>query len=186
MIAYKFLRRDGTGVFTRFAWPSPGEWVDAPIVPCRSGIHACRVADLPLWLGRELYEVELDGEIVEEPTKVVASRARLVRRIDEWDDALRDAYTRDCADRAHALARAADPPLTDWEAVIEPSIPEGPALLGFVAARIAEEISGPAAYRAERDRQADWLAERQGAPGQPAAAYDRACRPELCHRLCAV
>jgi hypothetical protein len=30
--------------------------------------------------------------------------------------------------------------------VIEPSMPEGPALLGFVAARIAEEISGPGAY----------------------------------------
>jgi hypothetical protein len=46
--------------------------------------------------------------------------------------------------------------------VIEPSVPEGPALLGFVAARIAEEISGPDAYRAERRRQADWLDDRLG------------------------
>ena len=160
MIAYKFLRRDGIGVFSRFAWPPPGEWVEAPVVPCRSGIHACRVADLPLWLGRELYEVELAGEIVEERTKVVASRARLVRRLDAWDDALRDAYTRDCADRAHELTRAADPPMTEWEAVIEPSIPEGPALLGFVAARIAEARDGVAAYHAERARQVEWLVER--------------------------
>ena len=90
MIAYKFLRRDGTGAFTRFPWPlpngGPGAWVDAPIEPCRSGIHACRVSDLPLWLGRELYEIELADEIVEERTKVVASRARLLRRIDAWDD----------------------------------------------------------------------------------------------------
>jgi hypothetical protein len=166
VIAYKFLRSDGTGVFTRFAWPlpdgAPGEWVEAPIVPCRSGIHACRRNDLPLWLGRELYEVELAGEIVEERTKVVASRARLVRRIDAWDDALRAAYTRDCADRAHALARAADPPLAAWDAVVESSIPEGPALLGFVAARIAEERDGIASYRAERARQVAWLAERLG------------------------
>jgi len=162
MITYKFLRRDGTGPFTRFAWPlpdgGPGAWVEAPIVPCRSGVHACRMSDLPLWLGRELYEVELAGEIVEEPTKVVASRARLLRRIDAWDDALRDAYTRDCADRAHALAAG----LPEWEAVIEPSIPEGPALLGFVAARIAEERDGIAAYHAERARQVAWLAERLG------------------------
>ena len=48
-----------------------------------------------------------------------------------------------CADRAHALARAVSPVLEQWEAVIEPSIPEGPALLGFVGARIAEEASGP-------------------------------------------
>jgi hypothetical protein len=162
VITYKFLRRDGTGPFTRFAWPlpdgGPGAWVEAPIVPCRSGVHACRMSDLPLWLGRELYEVELAGEIVEEPTKVVASRARLLRRIDAWDDALRDAYTRDCADRAHALAAG----LPEWEAVIEPSIPEGPALLGFVAARIAEERDGIAAYHAERARQVAWLAERLG------------------------
>jgi len=167
VIAYKFLREDGRGRFTEFAWPlperdGPGAWVDAPVVPCRSGIHACRVADLPLWLGRDLYEVELAGEIVEERTKIVAPRARLVRRIDAWDDALRAAYARDCADRAHGLARTADPPLLQWEAVVEPSIPEGPALLGFVAARIAEERDGVRAYQAERARQRAWLAERLG------------------------
>ena len=41
-------------------------------------------------------------------------------------------------------------------------MPEGPALLGFVAARIAEEISGADAYHAERRRQAEWLAARIG------------------------
>jgi hypothetical protein len=166
VIAYKFLRPDGTGAFTGFRWPlpdgGPGAWVEAPVVPCRSGIHACRRDDLPLWLGRDLYAVELGGEIVEERTKVIASRARLLRRIDAWDDALRAAYTRDCADRAHALARGADPPLREWEAVVEPSVAEGPALLGFVAARIAEERDGAAAYRAERARQVAWLTERLG------------------------
>jgi hypothetical protein len=65
-----------------------------------------------------------------------------------------------CADRAHDLAHAASPPLDDWEAVIEPSIPEGPALLGFIAARIAEELEGTDAYHAERARQIQWLVER--------------------------
>ena len=162
MIAYKFLRLDGTSVFTRFIWPlpddGPGPWVDAGVDPCRSGIHACRRADLPLWLGRALYEIELEGEVQQEATKIVAPRGRLLRRIDAWDEAARDEYTRMCAGRAHQLARAAD--LADWDAVVEPSVPEGPALLGFVAARIAEEIAGAEAYRAERDRQADWLADR--------------------------
>ena len=164
MIAYKFLRADGTGAFTGFRWPlpegGPGTWVEADAEPCRSGVHACRISDLPLWLGRTLYAIELDGHVLEEPSKLVASRGRLLRRIDEWDDHLRDVYTRMCADRARELARTAD--LADWGAVIEPSVPEGPALLGFVAARIAEAISGPDAYRAERGRQADWLAERLG------------------------
>jgi hypothetical protein len=160
VIAYKCLRADGTSVFTAFRWPlpgaGPGPWVEAEIDPCRSGIHACRLEDLPYWVGRELYAIELDGEIVAEPTKVVAARGRLVRRIDAWERELRDAYTRACAERAHELA--ADLPA--WDATIEPLARYGPALLGFMAARIAEERGGVAAYRAERARQAAWLAER--------------------------
>jgi hypothetical protein len=166
VIAYKFLRRDGTSVFTGFRWPlpreEPGPWVDAPVHPCRSGVHACRPADLPYWVGGSLYETELDGTIVEEQTKVVASRARLLRRIDAWNDELRDAYTRMCADRAHELALGVSPPLPEWDMVVEPSVAEGPALLGFVAARIAEERDGVRGYHAERARQTAWLVERLG------------------------
>src|SRR5205085_3116636 len=120
------LRPRGISPLTAVAGPlpagGPGPWLEAPVEPCRSGIHACRRDDLPLWLGRELYEIELDGEIVDEPAKLIAARARLVRRIDAWDDPLREEYTRMCADRAHELALDAPPPLTDWDAVIEPSI----------------------------------------------------------------
>ena len=164
MIAYKFLRPDGTSVFTDFSWPlpngGPGPWIEANVEPCRSGIHACRPEHLPLWAGQILYEVELDGEIADDRTKLTAGRARLIRRIDAWEEEVRDRYTRMCADRAHELARGASPPLEQWEAVIEPSVPEGPALLGFVAARIAEEIDGPDAYKAERARQTEWLVEQ--------------------------
>ena len=162
MNAYKFLRADGTGVFTRFPWPLPGDgpgaWVETNPDPCRSGIHACRLGDLPYWAGRVLYEIELDGDLVEHKTKVVARRGRLLRRIDGWDDDFRAAYTRFCADRAHEIARATG--LQRWEEVIEPSIPEGPALLGFVAARIADEAGGVEAYHQERARQSEWLAAR--------------------------
>jgi hypothetical protein len=163
MIAHKFLRPDGTSVFTGFSWPlpngGPGPWVEATVEPCRSGIHACRPEHLPLWAGQVLYEVELEGEIVDDRTKVIAARARLTRRVDAWGGSVRDRYTQMCADRARELARRVSPPLEQWEAVIEPSMQEGPALLGFVAARIAEEIDGPIAYQAERARQTDWLVE---------------------------
>jgi hypothetical protein len=166
VIAYKFLRSDGRSVFSGFDWPlpaaGPGAWVEAPVDPCRSGIHACRTSHLPHWAGSVLYEVELDGRIEEDGDKLTAERGRLVRRIRQWDEQ-RDAYTRMCADRAHELVRAAPPEFSHWNSVVEPSIPEGPALLGFVAARIAEEIEGsPDAYHAERARQARWLAERLG------------------------
>jgi hypothetical protein len=160
VIAYKFLRADGTGVFTRFAWPlpagGPGAWVDAPIEACHSGVHACRLRDLPLWLGRELYEIELEGEIVEERTKVVAARGRLLRRIDAWDDAARDEYSRACAERARRYARD----LPDWAMAIEPATANGPASIGFITARIAEARDGVDASRAERALQAGWLRDR--------------------------
>jgi hypothetical protein len=160
VIAYKFLRADGTSVFTGFRWPLelPGGWVEAPIEPCRSGIHACRPSDLPLWVARALYEVELGGEVVEDAAKVVATRGRLLRRITAWDEGAREEYVRMCADRAHDLAREGE--LPDWGAVIEPSVPEGPALLGFIAARIAEERWGGDAYWAERAGQTAWLVDR--------------------------
>ena len=145
MIAYKFLRPDASGVFTRFAWPlpdgGPGAWVEAPVVACRSGVHACRAEDLPLWLGQDLYEIELGGQIVAERMKVVAARGRLLRRIGAWDDAARTSYTEDC---------------------VEPASAGGPAAIGFIAARIAEERDGPAAYHAERARQVAWLSARLG------------------------
>ena len=159
MIAYKFLREDGAGLFTSFAWPAPGEWVEAPAEECRSGVHACRVGDLPFWVARNLWEVELDGEVYEGRTKVVATRGRLVRRIEQWDEEARDDYVAMCAERAHELAASAGP---GWDAVIEPSRPEGPALLGFIAARFAEEHDGPEAYYGERASQAGWLVDRLG------------------------
>ena len=162
MNAYKVLRPDGSGVFTAFRWPlpadGPGEWIRSDPDPCRSGIHACTAAQLPLWIGRALFEIELDGEIVDDATKLVAPLGRLVRRIDVWDEQAYDAYTRMCADRAHYRARGRG--LDNWDAVIEPSVPEGGALLGFVAARIAEEIDGVDGYHRERASQTQWLVER--------------------------
>ena len=89
---------------------------------------------------------------------MIASRGRLLRRIDAWDQ-IRVEFTRMCADRAHEIARA-EPALTALDEDIEPSIPDGAAMLGFMAAAIAEERGGMDAYRAERERQAAWLAER--------------------------
>jgi hypothetical protein len=172
VIAHKFLRSGGRSPFSGFRWPLPGDdggpgpWVEAPVEPCRSGIHACRPADLPVWVADELYEIELDGEIVHERTKVVAPRARLLRRVDAWEQGVRDAYVRMCAERAHALAQE----LPAWEATIDPLARYGAALLGYMAARIAEERGGPPANAAERAHHAARRLERLGRPAAPRPA----------------
>nr|MBA2295587.1 hypothetical protein [Actinomycetota bacterium] len=49
-----------------------------------------------------------------------------------------------------------------WDAQVERLARFGPALLGFMAARIAQERDGDEGYRAERARQAAWLTDRLG------------------------
>lgn len=160
MIAYKFLEAGGVSPFAGFQWPV-GEWVDAAAAdPCRRGIHACRIADLPFWLGKELWEIELDGEIVEQERKLVARRGRLIRRREEWTDALLDAFAADCLLRTRRRFGSV-PILSGFVADIEGFRATGRVgLAAFAAARAAEVAEGPPAYERERLRQAAWLAER--------------------------
>jgi hypothetical protein len=158
VIAYKVLRRDGTGLFTRFRWP-PGEWVEAEVDPCRRGIHACRTSDLPHWLRGSLCEIELDGEPLEHLTKLVAPRGRLLGRIDAWDEDAERAYCEWCVERGREIVRE-HPEVARWGEMISAQAPEGPPLVGFMVARTAEQAGGPDAYHAERARQAAWLVER--------------------------
>jgi hypothetical protein len=163
MKAYKFLAEDGMGVFSRFAWPLPnggsGAWVEAEVAVCRSGVHACRLIDLPYWVAPMLYEIELDGPVDRQAIKVVAPRGRLIRRVEEWNDETRDAYAQMCRERAAELAAEAQPAGL-WAPRV--GITAGPALTGFMAARIAEELGGVDGYVEERMRQSAWLADRLG------------------------
>jgi hypothetical protein len=112
VIAYKFLRPGGVGPFSRYAWPLPrdeqaGAWVigGAGAMVCQTAVHACRVQDLPWWLQDELWEAELDGDVSRGRHKVVAPRARLLRRIESWDAECSQRFADACALRArdHAV-----------------------------------------------------------------------------------
>ena len=109
MIAYKFLCPGRIAPFTRHAWPEPGEWVttngNGSASICLAGVHACRARDLPLWLDDELWQVELDGAIVEGDSKLAAERGRLTRRIGAWNPATSSDFALACAlrTRDHAL-----------------------------------------------------------------------------------
>lgn len=110
MRAYKFTGPGAVGVFSGFRWPTPsgagpGAWVevDGSVNACERGVHACRTADLPYWIARELWEIELDDMLLEEPYKVVARRGRLLRRVPRWPE-LELPFARACAERARDLA----------------------------------------------------------------------------------
>jgi hypothetical protein len=160
VIAYKFLDAGAVAPFTGFRW-TVGEWVEADRAdPCREGIHACRPRDLPLWLADELWELELDGEIVEQERKVVAQRGRLARRIEAWTPRLADEFGRFCARRTRERVGFL-PVLSGYVGDVERFVAQGRIpIAGFAAARAAEHRDGPAAYDAERSAQAAWLAER--------------------------
>jgi hypothetical protein len=158
--AYKVLEPGGVAPFTRFAWPAD-EWVEAERVePCRSGIHACRVHDLPYWLGPELWEIELDGDVAEQQRKVVARRGRLVRRIPEWNVELLRDFTASC--RAETKLRIGAIALLSGFVGDIDRFRSGDrhGLAAFAAARAAELLGGPVAYEQERARQAAWLVDR--------------------------
>ena len=159
MIAYKFLLEGRVAPFSGMTWPEPGEWLEAEAVDlCRAGVHACRVSDLPYWLRPELWQVELDGGIVEGVVTVAAPRGRLVRREEAWNRDAELAFGADCA--AEVLRRVAGAPeLEGYAADAKVNAGTTPVVAGFIAARLAELQDGEAGYEAERTRQSAWLAD---------------------------
>lgn len=162
MIAYKFLHEGAVSPFAGLRWPVD-EWVEASAVdPCRRGIHACRLRDLPFWLSAELWKIELDGDVVEHERKVVAPRGRLVRRLDAWNRELVESFGWDCHARTK-VRFGSIPDLSGFVVDIERFLSTGRVpLAAFAAARAAERTGGPRAYERERLRQAAWLADRLG------------------------
>ncbi len=107
MTLYKVLNEDGTAYHGgRGAWPlphdgQPGDWLEVKgqLVPCENGLHLCREQDLVGWLGPAIYEAEYEGEMVEHEDKVVVRKARLLRRLDAWNERTARLFACDCAER---------------------------------------------------------------------------------------
>jgi hypothetical protein len=159
MIAYKFLDHGRVAPYSGVRWPEPGAWLESDGVElCVSGVHACRIRDLPYWLRTELWEVELEGEVLEGERLVAARRGRLVRRIEAWNDAAAGAFGSSCAEEARRRA-AGSPDLAEYAADAHEAAERSPQFAAVAAARLAELQHGPAGYEAERERQARWLAD---------------------------
>jgi hypothetical protein len=97
---YKVLDADqrsmhgGTGKWTVGRWRS----VRGDLVPCERGLHLCRPQDLLYWIGPVIWEVEVEGEVIEAGDKVVARKARIVRKVEAWNERTARLFAADCAE----------------------------------------------------------------------------------------
>lgn len=165
-LAYKFTLPGARSPFTGFIWPV-GEWVEVEgeIAVCRNGIHACRPEALPRWLNDELWLVELEEIEEEREGLLLARRARLLARVEAWNEEASRELAQSCA---AVITRLADEhphdDLLQRRAQMIPEIAAGPdpsatALSMYTTAHAADEID-PGSYWAERRRQAEWLRDR--------------------------
>jgi hypothetical protein len=151
VIAYKFLQSGGVAPFTGKRWSEhESVEVEGALVACENGVHACRPPDLPYWLDDELWEVELEGDVVEDRLKIVGRRGRLVRRIERWDDETRAAFARLCLRRVaeHAADELAEAGLDAEAAALAAA--EEPDEITNAAVAAAAAAAAAGAANAER------------------------------------
>ena len=112
---YKVLDEDGRAFHGGSgAWSLPdgkkaGAWmppVEGALVLCANGYHLCRRRDLIRWLGPAIYVAEARGAMIHDDTKVVVREARLVRRLETWNERTARLFAADCAD--HVLGNIKD------------------------------------------------------------------------------
>jgi hypothetical protein len=82
-----------------------GKWMPAikDIQPCERGYHFVNIEQLPQWLGPTLYEIEVRGQVIYQADKSVAEQARLIRKVETWNDKTLRLYAADCAERVLGL-----------------------------------------------------------------------------------
>jgi hypothetical protein len=171
MLAYKVLNH-GRSDFTGFRWPLPdgeqaGAWVsvEGELALCHNGIHAASIEQLPHWLGMELWEIELAGEIRYDEAALLATSARLTARVHAWDEPMRQTFARWCLTRAQELARTYPPGAGLADKVSHTIWWGGAAPAGYFTAMLAgEAVAGchvgadyDRAFLAERRLQSEWL-----------------------------
>jgi hypothetical protein len=107
MKIYKVLASDGVsphhGGSGKWFVPKgkrPGKWMPVikDIQPCERGYHFVNLEQLPTWSGPTLYEVEVRGQVIHRADKSVAEQARLIRKVETWNEKTLRLFAADCAE----------------------------------------------------------------------------------------
>jgi hypothetical protein len=99
----KYLPHDG----------EPGKWlseIDGEIKLCERGYHVTDTEHLVDWIfGNQLFECEIDGDIVAGDDKYACRKMRLLRQVDMWNDRTLRLFAVWCAREALKLVKEPDP-----------------------------------------------------------------------------
>ena len=87
MVVFKALK-DGVSPIQRYPWPlptdgQPGAWVDTVGKPalCANGVHGYLDRKKAESAGNQVFEMEIEGDIVKDHEKAAGQRGRLIRQL---------------------------------------------------------------------------------------------------------
>jgi hypothetical protein len=169
MIAFKFLCHGAIGRFSEAQWPAEGQWLEAEgaLVPCANGVHACTPETLAYWFDDELWSVELDGEIQDLGTVLLARRGRLRSPVDAWPGVALQ-FAEDCLAQVRSLA-ASVPGAARVDGLAAEAFEHAEraavarhAVIAAYATAVAADIVQDGGFDAERRRQSRRLAQLLG------------------------
>ena len=173
---YKVLGKDGVSCYGgsgQWHLPKngkPGKWMPKieDIDPCARGYHLCEASDLREWLNEEIYEAEGRGESVRDEDKTVFEQARLIRKIEAWNDRTARLFACECAERVLPIFEKHCPGDDRPRKAIEAArkFAEGEISLEKLDAAwdaawaATSSATSSAARDAARDAERDWQTER--------------------------
>jgi len=175
---YKVLKADGSccnGGTGKWYLPKkqkdgswkPGRWmpeIEGKLIPCKNGYHICRPQDLIEWLDEAIFEVEYKGEIIEAGNKCVVRKARLLCKVETWNEKTARLFAIDIIQHLSTLQGEDDNDKyhIDLNNINTPRMISGHAIgfAGWYAAHKASSDMSFAAWCNARDDEIKWQAEK--------------------------
>ena len=169
---YKFLTPQRKGGYSSYRWPEIGVWTHR--IPDSESLRICQVGYhvltsdqlLGSYMQAELYEVEWAGDILRDNEKCAVRQAKLIRKIETWNDWTVRIFAADCAERALPIFERQYPDDKRPRACIQ-------ATRDFAEGKITAQKLGAAAAGAA---DAAWAAGAAGAAWAAGAAGAAAAR----------
>jgi len=104
---YKLLNEDGSSPYRGFKWPlplggNPGEWlpkIAGKLIECERGYHVVTLDQVLEWAAPVLWRVEVKGRVIKGEGKCMVRQARLVERVETWNERTLRLFGADCAER---------------------------------------------------------------------------------------